>query len=522
MIQRTLRYGLHFTLLVAGLVFAGGHSIALAADNPVRQWRTAHEREIVDRLFSYLALPNVARNDADISANARWLEQAFTERGFQVVLSDDAFAPVVFAQFMVPEARGSLLFYIHYDGQPVTPAEWTWCPPYSPCLVGPGGVIELVPDLQQFDPQWRIYARSASDDKAPLIALLSAFDALQATGQTPAWNIKVVLDGQEEAGSANFRRFLLEHQVEFAADLAITLDGPQHPSGYATQYFGVRGSASLTLTVHTASTDLHSGNYGNWAPDPSFRLAQLLGSMKAADGTVLIPGFYDQVTPLTDAEQAAIARMPAVEAALASSFGIAVPEMPDKRLEEKLNLPTLNVLAMDSGGGLGAPARTAIPAYASARLAMRLVNGIDPDVITQRVIDHIKAQGYEVVLNRAPTSEERSTYPLLAEIQTSTGRAATRSSLDIPIVTALTTAMTLDGIGPVQLPTLGGGLPFAEFSETLGMPTVGVPLVNFDNNQHAADENLKLLNLWQALELLANAMMMPSEGLARNQVQNLP
>jgi acetylornithine deacetylase/succinyl-diaminopimelate desuccinylase-like protein len=484
-------------------------SWALAAEPGVREWRQANEHAILRQYFELLSLPNVARDDADVSANARWLEQAFSNRGFAVQMSADRAAPVVLATYSVPQPLGTLLFYIHYDGQPVTPSEWTWCPPFKPCLVGPDGVIDPATVTGAFDPEWRLYARSAADDKGPIAALLGAVDALQTLELPLLWNLKVVLDGQEEAGSANFRRFLAAQPDLFSADLALTLDGPQHPSRRPTLYFGVRGGASLTLTVHTAQGDLHSGNYGNWAPDPSFRLAQLLSSMKDQEGRVLIDGFYDDVTPLTALEQAALAAMPVVEDELMQEFGIARPEMPDIRLEEKLNLPTLNILAMDAAGGMQAPARTAIPASASARIAMRLVAGINPAKQQSLVIEHIRRQGYEVILNRAPSEEELRNHALLARVDVATGRAATRVPLELPEMAGVAAAATLDGQAPVLLPTLGGSLPFAEFSEGLGLPTVGLSLVNHDNNQHAPDENLRLANLWQGMEILAAILRMP-------------
>ena len=274
-------------------------------------------------------------------------------------------------------------------------------------------------------------------------------------------------------------------------------------------YYGVRGSAGVTITVFSSRNDLHSGNYGNWAPDPSMRLGKLLGSMKDESGRVVVEGFYDDVTPLTPTEKRALAEAPNVEAELAKEFGVARPERPDTRLEQKLNEPTLNVLQMESGGGFSAPGRTAIPASATARIAMRLVNGLDPQKMNERVIAHVRKQGYFVVLNRDPTDEERLANPLLARIDARGGSRATRVTMDEPLAQSVAKALTRGTITPVQLPTLGGSMPFGEFSESLKLPTVGVSLVNHDNNQHGPDENLKLRNLWEGIDLLASVMTMP-------------
>jgi acetylornithine deacetylase/succinyl-diaminopimelate desuccinylase-like protein len=485
-------------------------TVPVAGQSPVAEWTARNQRPIVDEFISLLAIPNVSRNDADMRRNAELLKAMFEKRGFAVELqSVTSGAPVVLATLDAVPGAGTLTLYIHYDGQPVDSTEWTKCGPFAPCVMAPGGKVTLDPSVRSFDPDARIYARSASDDKGPIMALLGAMDALRATGSKPTWNLRVVLDGQEEAGSANFRRFVAASGDKLKADLAITLDGPRHPSTRPTMYYGVRGGAGVTVTVFSSRNDLHSGNYGNWAPDPSMMLGRLLGTMKDSTGRVTVAGFYDDVTPLTATEKRALAEAPNVEAELAKEFGVARPERPDTRLEQKLNEPTLNVLQMESGGGFSAPGRTAIPASATARLAMRLVHGLDPAKMNERVIDHVRKQGYFVVLNRAPTDEERLAHPLLARVDARGGSRATRVSMDEPLAQAVAKALTRGSVTPVQLPTLGGSMPFGEFSEGLKLKTVGVSLVNHDNNQHGPDENLRLRNLWEGIDLLASIITMP-------------
>lgn len=472
----------------------------------VRDWRVAHEREIVSELSGLVALPNVAGHDADMQRNAEALRQRFVARGFRVESVPGPGAPVVFASLDVPNASGTLTFYIHYDGQPVDPAEWTRCQPFTPCLFSASGRVPDDPARTTFDPEWRLYGRSASDDKGPIVALLNAVEALKASGRGPTWNLRVVLDGEEEAGSANFRRFATARAANLRTDLAITLDGPRHPSGRPTVYFGVRGGAGVTVTVFGAKGDLHSGNYGNWAPDPAMRLAKLLASMKDDTGRVLIKDFYTDVRPLTTTERQALAAAPDVEATLARDFGVATPERPDERLEVKLNQPTLSILELDVSG---VPGRSAIPGSASARLEVRMVKDLVPDTVNARITEHIRAQGYYVVTGRDPNDEERRTHRLIARVDPRKGSAASRVSMDDPKAQAVVRALTVDGVPPVQLPTLGGSLPFGTFSDQYGMPTVGVSLVNFDNNQHGPDENLRLRNLWEGIEMLAALMTMP-------------
>ena len=486
------------------------HAGVLGAQSPVASWVANHQREIVDEFVTLLAIPNVSRNDADMRRNAEHLKGMFEKRGFAVELQQvNSGAPVVLASMNVTPSQGTLTLYIHYDGQPVDSTEWTKCGPFAPCVMAPSGKVTLDAALKTFGTDDRIYARSASDDKGPIMALLGAMDALRATGGKPAWNLRVVLDGQEEAGSANFRRFMQSSGDKVKSDLVITLDGPRHPSGRPTMYYGVRGGAGVTLTVFSSRNDLHSGNYGNWAPDASMRLGRLLASMKDESGKVLVEGFYDDVTPLTPTEKRALAEAPNVEAELAKEFGVAKPERPDTRLEQKLNEPTLNVLQMESGGGFSAPGRTAIPASATARIAMRLVHGLDPAKMNERVIAHVRKQGYFVVVNRDPTEEERLAHPLLARADARGGSRATRVSMDEPLAQSVARALTRGSITPVQLPTLGGSMPFGEFSEGLKLATVGVSLVNHDNNQHGFDENLRLRNLWEGIDFLASIVTMP-------------
>jgi acetylornithine deacetylase/succinyl-diaminopimelate desuccinylase-like protein len=494
-------------VLIGSLASVTGAQLS-AQPASVASWRAQHERQIVDELLQLVGIPNVSSVD-DMQKNAALLSEMFRKRGFSVELWGDK-APVVYARRDAPQARGTIVLYIHYDGQPVNASEWTKCPPFKPCVVGPKGAVSLDASVTTFDPEWRLYGRSASDDKAPIVALLAAIDALQGTGRAPAWNLRVVLDGQEEAGSENFEKFAATRGPELLkGDLAIMLDGPRHPSGRPTAYFGVRGGTGFTLTVYGAKGDLHSGNYGNWAPDPSMRLAQLLASMKDDEGRVTIPGFYDDATPLTATEIKALESAPNVELALKKNFLVAQPERAEERLERKLNTPTLSILQMESGGGMKAPQRTAIPAYATARLEIRLVHGLNPEKQVDLVVAHIRKRGYHVVVDREPTDEERFTQPRLARVDRRRGGyVAARTSLDDPFGRAVVAAISTIGPAPVVLPTLGGSLPYSVFSQDLKLPTVGLSIANFDNNQHGPDENLRIGNLWEGIDMLAAVITM--------------
>ena len=210
------------------------------------------------------------------------------------------------------------------------------------------------------------------------------------------------------------------------------MDGPIHLSGRPTYFFGARGILSAEITVYGARRDLHSGNYGNWAPNPALELARLLASMKDDRGRVTIPGFYDDAVALTAAEKQAIAEIPAVEDEQMRALGFAQPEVPGARLEERHNLPTLNVSGLAAGTVEG-QGRTVIPAVATSRLDLRLVQGIDPATQSARLRDHVLARGFHLVGGTEPTEEERRTWPRLARVVQFEGtRQAARRSTNQP------------------------------------------------------------------------------------------
>jgi acetylornithine deacetylase/succinyl-diaminopimelate desuccinylase-like protein len=476
----------------------------------VREYRVAHEREIIAELVGLLSLPNVASDLADMRRNAEALAAMLERRGIGARLLETGGPPYVFGELPVPGARRTVLFYAHYDGQPVDPERWVGHGPFEPVLrdgaLEAGGRIIGFPADGGYEADWRLYARSASDDKAPIVALLTALDALRAAGAGPAVNLKFIFEGDEEAGSPNLGRLVREYGHLLGADLVISADGPSHPSGLPTLYFGARGIVSVELTVYGPLRPLHSGHYGNWAPNPAMRLAQLLATLKDRDtGRVQVEGFYDDVVPLSEFERAAIREVPDDDAERMRTFGIAEPEMDGARLE-LINLPSLNVRGLRAGW-VGEAARTIVPDVAIASIDMRLVKDIDPARQVARLIRHIERQGYTVI-DEEPDLETRRRHARLVRVVTSDGYPAFRTPMDLPVARALIAAVE-GGTGrkAVKLPTLGGSVPLYQFTDVLGIPTVGIPIVNHDNNQHSPNENLRLGNLWSGIEILAAAML---------------
>ncbi|PYU02495.1 MAG: hypothetical protein DMG34_16220 [Acidobacteria bacterium] len=302
----------------------------------VRSYRLANQDRIMRELREFLSIPNVASDTPNIDKNAARLKEMLEARGVEThLLSIEGRGPVVFGKLDTEGATRTVIFYAHYDGQPVDPAAWTDKTPFEPVLrdksIEAGGKRISFPDAaggtaNSYQDHWRIYARSSSDDKSPIVAVLSSLDALHAKNIPLAVNLKFILEGEEEAGSAHLQKTLQLHKNLLGANLLITGDGPTHQSGRPLVFFGNRGDIGLDITVYGPARSLHSGHYGNWAPNPAMQLSRLLAAMKDEDGRVLIPGYYNDVDPLSPLEQRALNAMPVNDAELQRELGIAKPD----------------------------------------------------------------------------------------------------------------------------------------------------------------------------------------------------
>jgi acetylornithine deacetylase/succinyl-diaminopimelate desuccinylase-like protein len=474
----------------------------------IREYRMDNEERIVRELSEFLAIPNIASDTANIQKNATHLAEMLEARGIEThLLPINGRGPVVYGKLISPEAKRTVIFYAHYDGQPVDPAAWTDGKPFEPVLrdaaIEAGGKHIPFPESSAqrravYNDNWRIYARSSSDDKSPIVALLAAIDALRAKKISLAVNLKLVLEGEEEAGSPNLQRTLELHKNLLGADLLITADGPVHQSGRQLVFFGNRGDIGIDITVFGPVRALHSGHYGNWAPNPAMELSRLLASMKDADGRVLIDGYYDDVTPLGDAEKKALAEMPVNDTDLERELGIAKPEGGGQKLVELIMQPSLNIRGLRSAY-VGEQVQNVVPDRAEASLDARLVRGEDPQQKFDQIAFFIRKQGFYVI-DRDPTMEERRTYPRIAKVVNEGGYRASRTPMDLPVSKKVVEVVE-GAAGPaVKMPTLGGTAPMYIFEE-LGLPVIGVPIVNADNHQHSSDENLRLGNLWRGMEI---------------------
>jgi acetylornithine deacetylase/succinyl-diaminopimelate desuccinylase-like protein len=487
-----------------------------------RSWIGKQGPAILGTYAQLLALPNNAKDEVNIRKNATLIKDLFTERGFSMQLLElDGAPPIVFGERKVPNAQRTLCFYVHYDGQPVDPSTWKNAPftpvLYDNAMYKGGKPIPFPKANEPINDDWRIYARSASDDKAPIIALLAATDALKASGIGYTSNIKLFFDGEEEASSPNMKKYLEKYHTLFD-DITVWLlcDGPVFQTGDPSLKFGGRGVTDMELTVYGASRPLHSGHYGNYAPDPGFMLSQLLASMKDLQGRVTIEGYYDSVEPISAFEREQLKKVPNIEKYLKEDLELNFTEGGGEPLFERLLLPSLTVKGLYSGN-VGALARNVIPNSAVAALSLRLVKGNDPEKMLDLVEAHIRKQGWSIVRSD-PDHETRMKYPKIVKVaREQYGFPAAKVSMDHPdILPVIDAVKSFTGDKLVLLPSEGGsnGI-FTLIFDGLKKPGISVNMVNHDNNQHAEDENVRIGNLWYGVDLMSVLMTMPPQGLEK-------
>jgi len=474
-----------------------------------RTFRKANEHQLLGEFMGLLSIPNVVYDTIGIQKTANYIVKMMEERGIKAQKLDaktKGVPPAIFGEVIVPNATKTLVFYAHYDGQPVNPNQWAeGIKPFEAVFLNgsleKGGTIIPTPKAtESINPEWRIYGRSASDDKAGVFTILSAYQAMTKMGISPKVNLKFFFEGEEEAGSTHLEEILDKHKDKLKADLWVICDGPVHQSGRKQVVFGVRGDVNVEVKVYASKRPLHSGHYGNWAPNPANLLVNLLASMKDEKGKVLIKDFYDDVTPLTALEKQALANIPPPDEQMKNELGFVRAEGEGKSLAELISLPSLNINGIASAN-VGKMVANIIPTSATAALDLRLVLGNDAQRQVQKLINHIKSQGYYVTTNESITDEERLKYPHIARVQAKDGYNAQRTKMDLPIAQLIIKAVQSTSKEDIVLmPSSGGSLPLYLFGKYLSTTTITVPIANHDNNQHAENENIRIQNLWNGLE----------------------
>jgi len=502
------------TIVIPALLL-GIAAMSQTGEINIKQYCRDNQQVMIGEFAEFLSIPNVSSDSVNIHRNAEFIKQMMEKRGIraELLLADSPGAnPAVYGEIKVKNANKTIALYAHYDGQPVNPKQWAeglspFKPEFITAPVETGGTIINSAATDSLNPLWRITGRSSADDKAGVMAIINAYDALIKTSATLNNNIIFLFEGEEEEGSTHIGEIFEKYKTKLNSDIFIIIDGPRHVSGRKLISFGVRGDVNMYLTVYGPKRPLHSGNYGNWAPNPAINLVQLLAGMKDDNGNVLIKGFYDDVIPLSAAEKQAMAKVPDIEGTLKKELGIKQPDGQGKPFLELLSMPTLNINGIQSGN-VGSMASNQIPTKAEAVLDLRLVKGNDVERQMQKVIHYIESKGYHVI-DHEPLDEERLQYAKLIKINHGAGYNAQRTPMDLPIAKMIIRAVQSTVDYPIALvPSSGGSLPLVVFEQKLDAKVLMVPIVNYDDNQHAENENVQISYLWEGIETIAAIMTM--------------
>ncbi|MEQ8925479.1 MAG: M20/M25/M40 family metallo-hydrolase [Fulvivirga sp.] len=454
-----------------------------------------HTLKSMPLLYDLLSIPNDANFPEDIEKNIVWCEKEFQNRQFKTTRIETETVPLLLAERNVKKAKKTVLIYLQIDGQPVDTSKWHQANPYTPALKKPfNDSWEEIDwsNITSYEDDWRVFARSASDAKGPAAMFLAAIDAIDENKINPNFNMKVIMDFEEELGSPRLPKAVMENKELLKSDMLVIFDGPMHITNEPTLVFGARGIATATLTTYGPIVPQHSGHYGNYAPNPALRLAKLLASMKDDNGRVIIPGYYDGIE-LDETTQELLQAVPDDEEEIKERLQIAGTDNVGTYYQESIQYPSLNIRGMQSGW-IDEEARTIVPSWARAELDLRLVLESDPERLISLIEDHIVEQGYYVI-DRKPTKEERLKYDKIAtfthEVSYQSFRTDYSSEVGVWLRKALIKAFDKE---PIMERMAGGSIPISPFVVTLGIPAVLVPTVNRDNNQHSPNENLRLGN----------------------------
>jgi len=466
-------------------------------------------RHSIDELREFVAIPNDALEHADINLNLTWLTKKFNERGFNSSVLPTDGESLFFAALPMQDDKPTILFYMHFDGQSVDPSKWGQPNPYKVVLKSKEGDIwkkQSFDDLSDdIDYDWRLFGRSTSDDKGPIVMFLNAIDLLKENSVNIPFNIKVILDSEEEKSSKPLPKAVKQYRELLEADFLVINDGPVHVSGKPTVVYGCRGITTLSLTTYGPIKPQHSGHYGNYAPNPGFQLAKLLASMKDDNGKVIIAGYYDGIS-MDESTMSILKSVPEDAATINENLAIKTPETVGSFYQEALQYPSLNIRGLGSGW-IGEKARTIVPATATAELDLRLVPESNGTRLKELVKKHIQEQGFYIT-DSIPTVQERMAHDKIIRVMEGPVTDAFRTDLNNPngnfLVNMLKTTFDED---VVQIRIMGGTVPISPFINELKIPAFIVPMVNPDNNQHSPNENLKIGQLAYGIKVFYSMLI---------------
>lgn len=458
-----------------------------------------------------VSIPNLPEDPALMLKNINWVAKQYRQLDFNTTLLETSTLPILLAEKVYDPAYKTVLFYFHIDGQPVNPDAWNQTDPFTPVLQekdvqGDWKDIDWNRLDGEINDEWRIFARAAADDKAPIIMLLSALELLKTENKSPNFNIKVIFDPEEEYGSEALLSSLDSYKKRYASDFFIVMDGPAHDSNKPTLTFGCRGIATCTITTFGSKLPQHSGHFGNYVPNPVFRLATLLSSMKDDQGRVLIENYYNGIEINAEID-ALLTSVPYDAKDVNFKLGIHTAEKVGKNYQEALQYPSLNIRQIGTSW-TGEKLKTVIPEYATASIDARLVPETDGELQMQKIKRHIVQQGYYVI-DRDPTDEERIKYPKIAKFKTSRVINAFRTNPNLDFGKKIRSQLTQNfGEAPIVIRMMGGTVPIVSLIDKLDLPTIIVPMVNMDNNQHSPNENIRIGNIRQGIQICLSILDM--------------
>ncbi|MEY8021237.1 M20/M25/M40 family metallo-hydrolase [Muriicola sp. SD30] len=455
----------------------------------------------VEELIEFLKLPNIGSDPEQVVQNLEWCRDRFNRLSFDTQIIKTEGAPLLFAEKRISVDKKTILFYLQIDGQPVDPSEWEQTDPFIPVIKEKGekgmwNSVSWEPG-DPLNPEWRVFGRSASDSKGPAMAFITALDYFHQKSLKTACNIKVIMDFQEELGSPTLARAVEENKSLLDADMVLIMDGTRHISNWPTLTYGARGIATATIKIFGPSSPLHSGQYGNYAPNPVFAASHFIASLKDPNGRVIIPGFYDGIV-LSDQDKIALSSLPENEDSLKMRLGISKSEAVGNNYQESLQYPSLNIRGLRSAW-VGKEVRTIIPEDVEIEIDMRLVPETPGERMVELLEGHLRKEGFYLV-DSIPTAEERSVHPKIASMKYRLGSLPFRTEMNSETGEFLNRALgNVFGKKVVNMRTTGGSQPIAPFVKTMDVPAVSIRIPNPDNSIHAPNENLRLGNFLEGI-----------------------
>ena len=490
-------------ILLLFLLFTTETVFGQYSKSEIRSSSQAQLRSALEDFYQFLRIPNNGLLEKDIWDNVKYCDSIMKTLGFETQVFIKNQVPNLFAQGVQDPSKKTILVYLQIDGQPVDSSAWNQASPYIPALKKEeGGKMTEIPwsSLNQgIHLDWKIFARSASDSKGPASIFFTSLKILQEKGIMPAVNIKVIMDFQEEMSSPTLADVVAENKEVFQADGIMIMDGTRHFSNLPNLAFGARGIVTATIKVFGPTNNLHSGQYGNFAPNPAFQLSRLLAAMKDESGKVLIPGFYEGVN-ISEADFKAMSESPEDNEEMAHEMGFAEAEKVGRNYQEALQYPSLNIRGLRSGW-VGNEVRTLIPSEAVVEIDIRTVKETPNERQLALLKEFILDQGFHIIEGNEPTESERKTYSKLASLDTRNGSEPFRAAMDSEFAHWLDRGMAhIFGDQYIKTRQTGGSQPMAPFINILGAPAVSVRIPNPDNNIHGPNENIRIGNFLEGIQ----------------------